>query len=74
MEISITFFTGCNLGVTWDSDLVFQATSKVTEHQYLHTSCLQAYPVLELNTLLKKLIFNVQGIFCNPGTLGLSLR
>ena len=44
------------------------------EHQYLHTSCLQAYPVLELNPLLEKLILNVQGIFWNPGTLGLSLR
>ena len=74
MEIFISFFTGCNLGVPWDSDLVFQATSKVTEHQYLHTSCLQAYPVLELNPLLEKLIFNVRGIFWNPGTLGLSLR
>ena len=55
----MTFFTGCNLGVPWDSDLVFQATFKVTEHQYLHTSCLQAYPVLELNLLQEKLILNV---------------
>ena len=74
MEIFISFFTECNLGIPWDSDLVFQATSKVMEHQYLHTSCLQAYPVLELNPFLEKLIFNVRGIFWNPGTLGLSLR
>ena len=49
--------------VPWDSDLEFQATSKVMYHQYLHTSCLQAYPLLELNPLLEKLIFNVQAIF-----------
>ena len=45
--------------VPWDSDLKVQATSKVTQHQYLLASCLQVYPLFELNPLLTKLIFTV---------------
>ena len=52
----------------------FQVTSKVTERQYLYTSCLQAYPILELNPLLEKLIFNVRECFQVLGTLTLSHR
>ena len=54
--------------------LFFQVTSKVMESQYLHTSCLQAYPIFELNPLLEKLIFNVWECFHVPGTLALSRR
>ena len=49
--------------VPWDSDLKVQATSKVTYHQYLLASCVQAYPLFELNPLLKKLIFTVRVTF-----------
>ena len=44
------------------------------ERQYLHISCLQAYPNFELNSLLEKVIFNVQECFQVPGTLVLSCR
>ena len=40
----------------------------------LHTSCLQAYPIFELNPLLEKLIFNVWEYFEEPGTLALLHR
>ena len=68
------FFVTVGALGSWDSDLFFQVTSKVTERQYLHTSCLQAYPIFKLNPLLEKLIFNVQEYCQEPGTLALSFR
>ena len=57
------FFTVDTLGFPGTLIYCFQVTSKVTERQYLHTSCLQTYPIFELNPLLEKLIFNVRECF-----------
>ena len=74
MEIFIFFFTVGTLGFPGTLIYCFQVTSKVMERQYLHTSCLQTYPIFELNPLLEKLIFNVWEHFQEFGTLTLSCR
>ena len=74
MQRSFYFWLLWVLWLPWDPDIFFQVTSKVTERQYLLTSCLQAYPILELNPLFEKLIFNLWECFQEPGTLALSFR
>ena len=74
MEIFKYFFIVGTLGFPGILIYCFQVTSKVMERQYLHTSCLQAYPIFSLNPLLEKLIFNVWEYFQEPGTLALSCR